>query len=101
MSEREGLLLLTQRVITVRGNVDRHDIARLQERCRVEHASGATSIVIDFFRMTGCPSALLLALVQINAAMRTARVALHLIGLAEAIAAIVADARPEGPHAAG
>jgi hypothetical protein len=41
--------------------------------------------------MTGCPSALFLTSMQLNARFRAAKIALHLIGLAAAVCTIVRD----------
>lgn len=87
--------LLGLRVITVAGVVDRAGVAGLRGRCLAElDRGGAVAVALDFTRITDCPSALLLALVQVNAAFRVARTPLHLIGLADAISTIVGRTRP-------
>jgi anti-anti-sigma regulatory factor len=86
-----------QRVILVRGDVDRFAMARLRQRCLGEPACGITGVVLDFSGMTGCSSALFVELVQINALLRGRRVALHLVGLGEAVAGIVGAPRPVEP----
>jgi hypothetical protein len=88
--------LLGMRVIAVEGAVDRDGIAQLLDRCAAARESGATAVVVDFTRMTACPSALFLTVLQVNARFRAARVPLHLIGLEEAVFAI-AGARSADP----
>ncbi len=88
--------LLGMRAIAVEGAVDRDAMERLSDRCQAARESGATAVVVDFTRMTDCPSALLLTLLQINARFRAARVPLHLIGLEGAVLAI-AGARSGHP----
>lgn len=81
--------ILGLRVITVDGEVDRAAIAWLWGRCLAEAGRGARIVVIDFSRMTGCPSALFLTSSQIKARFRATTVALHLHGLTDAVSTIV------------
>ncbi len=77
-----------RRVLVVTGSVDRRGVEELGEACRPERLAADATVVIDFTAMTGCPSALLLALVRIRDRLGAGR-SLQLVGLTEALRSIV------------
>lgn len=79
-------------VLAVTGSVDRQGVEDLHEACRPEQVPVGATVVVDFTAMTGCPSALLLALVRIRDALGSTR-SLHLVGLTEALESIALGTR--------
>jgi hypothetical protein len=82
-----------RRVLAVSGSVDRRGVEELGEACRPEQLSAGATVVIDFTAMTGCPSALLLALVRIRDQLGSTR-RLQLVGLTEALQSIALGRPP-------
>ena len=72
----------------VTGELDAGDLVRLHERCLAELDRGTTTMVLDFTRMTACPSALFSIVSDVGRSFRTRSAQLRLIGLADAVRAI-------------
>jgi len=73
----------------VRGDLDQAGLVKLQDRCLVALRDGTTSLELDFTSMTGCPSALFAVLVRVGKAYRQQASQLQLVGLGDAVHAIV------------
>ena len=73
----------------VRGDLDAVDLVWLHDRCLVALYNGMTTFQVDFTSMTGCPSALFTVLVRVGKAFRQHAGHLQLVGLDDAVHAIV------------
>jgi hypothetical protein len=82
-----------RRVLAVTGSVDRRGVEDLRDACRPEQVPVGATVVVDFTGMTGCPSALLLALVRIRDRLGSTRT-LQLVGLTEALESIALGGTP-------
>jgi hypothetical protein len=74
-------------VLAVTGTVDRGGVEALRAACCPDGLPDDATLVLDFTGMTGCPSALLLALVRIRDRLGSSR-RLQLVGLSEALESI-------------
>lgn len=79
-------------VVGVFGVLDRGGLHDLQEQCLPHRVPPHRCVVLDFHAMTGCPSALFGALLRIRARLAAASVPLALVGLDDAVRAIVTGA---------
>jgi hypothetical protein len=75
--------------VGVFGALDRAGLRDLQEQCLPRRLPPHRTVVIDFRGMTGCPSALFVELLAIGGRLTAASVPLEVVGLDDAVQAIV------------